>query len=352
MKHLNILFLCTGNSCRSQMAEGWARTLATDLPAYLEVDIQSAGLEAHGLNPLAVTVMKECGVDISAQESTALTDAMLQQADVIVTVCSHADRNCPAVLPAKRKIRLPFDDPAAATGTEQQIRAEFCRIRNEIHQAVAGLLHQLLLETLQQAGGRVFDQSDMEIMSREPAYRGFIPVDAIQLRHRLFAGGWSEIMRRELAVRPSAVGVLLYDPRREDLVMIRQFRTGAVGSNQSPWMLEIVAGLADPDEQPVDVVRREAKEEANCEISDPVTICEYFNSPGWCDEQITLFCAVVDSTALQGIHGLDDEHEDILTVTVPLKDAAHMIQTGEINNAMSIIAIQWLQLNLHRFHGN
>jgi ADP-ribose pyrophosphatase len=334
------------------MAEGWARALAAELPPYLKVDIQSAGLEAQGLNPLAIAVMKECGVDISGQESTLLTAAMLQQADLLVTVCSHADRNCPAVPSSKRKIHLPFDDPAAAGGTEQQIHAEFCRIRDEIKEAVASLLHQLLLETLQQAGGNVFDQSDTQIVTREPAYQGFIPVDVLQLRHRLFAGGWSETMRRELAVRPRAVGVLLYDPRREDLVMIKQFRTGAVGCNQSPWMLEIVAGLADPDEQPVDVARREAKEEANCEISALVPVCEYFNSPGWCDEQITLFCAIVDSTALQGIHGLDDEHEDILTVTVPLKKAAQMIQNGEINNAMSIIAIQWLQLNLHRFHDN
>ena len=209
-----------------------------------------------------------------------------------------------------------------------------------------------MLDFLEQNRGDVYDRSDMEIVSRESAYSGFIPVDVIHLRHRLFAGGWSETMRRELAIRPAAVGVLLYDPQHENLVMVKQFRTGIIGADQSPWMLEIVAGLADPDEAPIDVVRREAREEANCEITEAIPICEYFNSPGWCDEKINLFCAVADSTALQGIHGLDDEHEDILIVTVPLADAVEMIHNGEINNAMSIIAIQWLQLNLHRFHNN
>ena len=334
------------------MAEGWARALAGELPPFFSIEPQSAGLEVHGLNPAAVSAMAECGVDISAQQSTQLTDAMLDEADVVITVCSHADRYCPQIPPDKQKFHLPFDDPAAARGSEQEISATFSRVCREIRQAVADLLQQVLLNYLEQVNGSVFGQPDMEIVSRESAYSGFIPVDVIHLRHRLFAGGWSETMRRELALRPAAVGVLLYDPQQQDLVMVKQFRTGIIGADQSPWMLEIVAGLADPDEEPIDVVRREAREEANCEITEAVPICEYFNSPGWCDERINLFCAVVDSAALQGIHGLDDEHEDILIVTVPLEKAVAMVHSGEINNAMSIIAIQWLQLNLHRFHKN
>ena len=334
------------------MAEGWARELATDLPPFLALEFQSAGLEAHGLNQGAVAVMAENRVDISNQQSTLLTDRMLDDADVVITVCSHADHSCPEVPPGKRKVHLPFDDPAAATGSEQEIHAEFFRICGEIRQAVAKLLQQILLDYLEQARGNVYGQSDMEIVTRESAYSGFIPVDVIHLRHRLFAGGWSETMRRELAIRPAAVGVLLYDPTHQNLIMVKQFRTGIIGADQSPWMLEIVAGLAGPDEEPFDVARREALEEANCDIVEAVPICEYYNSPGWCNERINLYCAVVDSEVLQGIHGLDDEHEDILIVTVPLKDVTEMIQTGEINNAMSIIAIQWLQLNLHRFHNN
>jgi len=334
------------------MAEGWARALAADLPPFLPLECHSAGLEVHGLNPAAVAAMAECGVDISNQQSTQLTDAMVENADVVITVCSHADRYCPQVSSEKQKILLPFEDPATASGSEQEIRAEFSRVCRAIRQAVADLLQRILLDYLEQTNGSVYDQSDMEIVSRDSAYSGFIPVDVLHLRHRLFAGGWSETMRRELAIRPAAVGVLLYDPQHENLVLVKQFRTGVIGAEQSPWMLEIVAGLADPDEEPIDVVRREAREEANCEITEAVPICEYFNSPGWCDERINLFCATVDSAALQGIHGLDDEHEDILIVTVPLQDAVAMIRNGEINNAMSIIAIQWLQLNLHLFHNN
>lgn len=334
------------------MAEGWARAMASELPPFISLEFQSAGLEAHGLNPAAVAAMAECGVDIGNQQSTRLTDALVEEADVVITVCAQADRNCPEVSAGKKKIHLPFDDPATATGDPAQISATFARVCEQIRDAVANLLQQLVLEYLEQVNGSVYDQADMDIVSRESAYQGFIPVDVIHLRHRLFAGGWSDTMRRELAIRPAAVGVLLYDPMHESLVMVKQFRTGIIGAGQSPWMLEIVAGLADADEEPIEVVRREAREEANCEIIDAVPICEYFNSPGWCDERINLFCAVVDSTALQGIHGLDDEHEDILIVTVPLEHAVAMVESGEINNAMSIIAIQWLRLNLHRFHNN
>lgn len=352
MASLKLLFLCTGNACRSQMAEGWARVMAEELPPYLSLESSSAGLETHGLNPAAVAAMAAHGVDISGQQSTLLTDQLIHEADWIVTVCSHAEQNCPAVPPGKRKVHLPFDDPAAASGSEQEVSAVFKRVCDQIHQAVAELLEQILLECLEQNRGSVYDQSDMQIISREAVYSGFIPVDVIHLKHRLYAGGWSETMRRELAIRPSAVGVLLYDPKHESLVMVKQFRTGVIGADHSPWLLEIVAGLADANEEPIDVVKREAREEANCEITEAVPICEYFNSPGWCDEKINLFCAVVDSTALQGIHGLDDEHEDILIVTVPLNEAVEMTRSGEINNAMSIIAIQWLQLNLNRFHNN
>ena len=132
---MNILFLCTGNSCRSQMAEGFARHLAGE-----RVTVQSAGIEAHGKNPRAIDAMKEVGVDISAQESTRLTDAMLEKADLVVTVCGHADEHCPLLPPGTRKLHWPLEDPARATGTEEEIRAEFRRIRDEIQERVTELM--------------------------------------------------------------------------------------------------------------------------------------------------------------------------------------------------------------------
>lgn len=132
---MNILFLCTGNACRSQMAEGWARHLAGD-----RHEIQSAGIEAHGKNPRAITVMQEAGIDISAQESTRVTPAMLAAADLLVTVCGHADEHCPALPPGKQKIHWPLNDPARASGTEDEIMAVFRASRDDIRQRVSELL--------------------------------------------------------------------------------------------------------------------------------------------------------------------------------------------------------------------
>ena len=131
----NLLFLCTGNSCRSQMAEGFARELAGD-----SIVVQSAGIEANGKNPRAITAMAEAGVDISSQESTRVTDAMLAAADLVVTVCGHADEHCPLLPPGTRRIHWPLPDPAKATGTETEITAEFRRVRDDSRIRVQALL--------------------------------------------------------------------------------------------------------------------------------------------------------------------------------------------------------------------
>ena len=135
---MNLLFLCTGNSCRSQMAEGWARELG---PGWLEV--QSAGIEAHGKNPRAIAVMAEAGVDISAQESTRVTEAMLQAADLVITVCGHADEHCPTLPAGSRKEHWPLDDPAKVAGDEEQIMNIFRASRDEIKQRVNELVNRL-----------------------------------------------------------------------------------------------------------------------------------------------------------------------------------------------------------------
>ena len=122
-----VLFLCTGNSCRSQMAEGWLRQLAGD-----RFEAMSAGIEAHGQNPRAVAVMREAGMDISGQASKVVTPKMLENLDLLVTVCGHADETCPAVPAACSKEHWPFDDPAKAKGSEDQIMDEFRRVRDQI----------------------------------------------------------------------------------------------------------------------------------------------------------------------------------------------------------------------------
>lgn len=132
---MKILFLCTGNSCRSQMAEGWARYLGRS-----QVRVQSAGIEAHGKNPRAIAVMAEAGVDISGQESTVVTPAMLEEADLVVTVCGHADEVCPLLPPGTRKMHWPLSDPAKATGTDEEIMRQFRATRDEVQSRVRALL--------------------------------------------------------------------------------------------------------------------------------------------------------------------------------------------------------------------
>ena len=135
---MNVLYLCTGNSCRSQMAEGWSRRLGGD-----EFSAESAGIEAHGKNPRAIAVMQEAGVDISGQESTIVNDEMLRRADFVVTVCGHADEQCPALPPGVKKLHWPLADPAKATGSEEEIMAQFRATRDEVRQRVQDLLEQL-----------------------------------------------------------------------------------------------------------------------------------------------------------------------------------------------------------------
>ena len=134
---LNILFLCTGNSCRSQMAEGWARALRAD-----EVEAYSAGVERHGVNPRAVAVMAEAGVDISGQNSKLVSELPRRDFDWVLTLCGHAAETCPAFPGAVRMAHIPFDDPPALTRgmtDEQAILDVYRRVRDDIRAFVESL---------------------------------------------------------------------------------------------------------------------------------------------------------------------------------------------------------------------
>ena len=156
---------------------------------------------------------------------------------------------------------------------------------------------------------------------------------------------------RELQLKDPAVGVLLFDPDRDALLLVRQFRVGMFtdGSLHEDkvlgWPLEIVAGMVDNTEQYEEVALRESKEESNCVPTDLIKICEYYNSPGCSNEKIILFCGRIDSRNAGGVYGLVEEHEDIEVRVLSYADAMALIDTGEINNAMTIIALQWLQLH-------
>jgi ADP-ribose pyrophosphatase len=184
-----------------------------------------------------------------------------------------------------------------------------------------------------------------EIIEKEIVYPGFFRMEKYRLKHSLFAGGWSAEISRELFVRGSCVAVLLYDPHTDKVVLIEQFRAGAIINPERAWLVEIVAGAIEEGETAEEVAYRETLEEAGCEIQDLMVIYEFYTTPGGSSERITLFCGKVDSTQVGGIYGLDHEHEDILVSTVNFDEAYQMIENGSIESAIPIIAIQWLALN-------
>ena len=197
--------------------------------------------------------------------------------------------------------------------------------------------------------GPTFQPSDVEIIERKRVFDGFFKMDKYRLKHKRFAGGWTEAFERELFERGEAAAVMLFDPQKDVVVLTEQIRVGGLTGSQSPWMLEVVAGMIEEGEQPEEVARREAQEEAGCCPEKLLPISCYWPSPGGCSEKIHLYCALVDSTPLGGIHGLDHENEDILVRCIPFEQAYAGIASGEINNAATIIALQWLKINKGSF---
>lgn len=191
-----------------------------------------------------------------------------------------------------------------------------------------------------------FLEKDVEILERKKGYKSFIEVQELKLRHRLFSGEWSKELSRTLVNRKAAVGVLLYDAHQDRVVLINQFRVGAL-SEQNPWLMEIVAGMFEGDESPEKVAHRETQEETGSKIMQLIPIVEFYPSPGGSSEKIHLFCAQIDSAQLsEGVHGNASEDEDIFVYIMPRGRAYQMLQEGKIINSISIIALQWLQLNI------
>ncbi|WP_333878286.1 NUDIX domain-containing protein [Methylobacter sp.] len=184
-----------------------------------------------------------------------------------------------------------------------------------------------------------------EILNKEVIYQGFFRVEKYRLKHTMFGGGWSPEITRELFMRGSCVAVLLYDPDADKVVLIEQFRVGAILNPDKAWLVEIVAGAIEEGEVAEQVAYRESLEEAGCEIQQLMVINEFYTTPGGSSEWITLFCGKVDSTQVGGIHGLDHEDEDILVRAVDFDEVYFMLKNGEIESAIPIIAIQWLALN-------
>lgn len=193
-------------------------------------------------------------------------------------------------------------------------------------------------------------KKDVKILNKQSLYSGFFQMVKYHLQHELFAGGMSGEIHRELFERGNCVAVVLYDPKSDEVVLVEQFRVGAVENPiNTPWLIEIVAGIIEEGETPEDVAQREAIEEAGCEILELIKINTLYLSPGGSSEQITLFCGLVNSENVDGIHGMAHENEDILVRTVPFSQAYDMVVSNEIDSAIPILGIQWLALNRHKF---
>jgi ADP-ribose pyrophosphatase len=194
-----------------------------------------------------------------------------------------------------------------------------------------------------------FDKTDVTISAIETKYQGFFKLNEYKLNHKLFSQKQSKAFTREIFERGDAVVVMLYDPKKDTLLLLEQFRPGVLRVNETPWMLEFVAGMFDDNESPVDVAIREAKEEANINLkSESIKpIMKYFSSPGGTSECIYLYWATFDSSKVisGSVYGLADENEDIMLHLVSRTDALALLNEGKISNAATVIGMQWLAIN-------
>ncbi len=188
----------------------------------------------------------------------------------------------------------------------------------------------------------------VEIVARETLYQGYARVDRYWLRHETFAGGMSAPITREVFERGHAAAALPYDPDRDVVVLLEQFRIGAYVADIEPWQIEIVAGIIDPGETPDEVARREMVEEAGIEARELEFISRVALSPGAVSETMYFYCARVEAPETGGIYGLDHEGEDIRTFTLPAADAIDLVTQGRIVNGAAVIALQWFALNRER----
>jgi ADP-ribose pyrophosphatase len=195
-------------------------------------------------------------------------------------------------------------------------------------------------------------RDDVEIVSHEVLCQGYFRLERYHLRHKLHRGGWSDVLSRELFERGKAAAVLLYDPARDAVVLIQQFRVGALAAGHDPWLMELVAGVIDDGEKGERTVGREAVEEANVTVSDLVPISTHLTSPGGCSETVEIFCGRCDSSKAGGVHGLRAEQEDIRVLVVPAAEAFAMRRRHqEIFDSSTLLALLWLELereNLRR----
>ncbi len=193
-----------------------------------------------------------------------------------------------------------------------------------------------------------FARSDVRIVARERVFDGHFAVDRVQLQHRLFEGGWGETLSREVFERGEAVGVLPYDPVEDQLILLEQFRAGTLNDPETPWMLELIAGVVDEGESDETVAHREAEEEAGCVLGALEPLVAYYPSAGACSEHVRLFCGQVMTAAVGEVRGLAGEGEDILVHALPREEVFELLDAGKITNGHTLVALLWFRQHWQR----
>ena len=186
---------------------------------------------------------------------------------------------------------------------------------------------------------------DVQIVAHDMAFQGYSKVHRIRLRHRRFDGGWSGEIEREVYERGDAAAVLLYDPERDLVGLLTQFRAALLIRQVNPWDIETSAGQINPGEDPEAVARRETLEETGHRLQALIPICSFYTAPGGCRDKVYLYCGLYDSQQGDGVHGLASEDEDIRLTSVPFETAWQQVEDGRIENATAIIGMQWLERN-------
>lgn len=197
----------------------------------------------------------------------------------------------------------------------------------------------------QKTANMTVDKDKIKVFSRQTAHQGVFRIDRYCLQIKQYDNQWGQTLNWELFERGNAVAVLLYDPQQDKVVLVEQFRLGALNSNRSPWLMEVAAGLVEPNESFADVAKRETLEETGIIIDELIAVSSFWPSPGGSSENTHLFCARVDAREASGIHGLAEEGENIRVVVISTNEALDKVHSGQICSAPTIIALQWLALN-------
>ena len=198
------------------------------------------------------------------------------------------------------------------------------------------------------------NHDDVKLVKLDRPFTGYFKVDRYTISHRRFEGDWTPPFNREVFERGHAVVVVLFDPTLDTVILVEQFRIGAyaaarnskwMGDDESPWLVECVAGIIDEGETPEAVAKRESLEEAGCAVQALIPVQRVLVSPGGSTEIVYVFCGIADATNVGGVHGLSEENEDIRVVSAPAEQVFQWLDSGKILHSVTMIALYWLREN-------